>query len=184
MRSCRGPAVSARPLPRRAIHPFGSALLPPFLFLFFFLFPKSSPFALSFLFRNGTERRRSRAPKPLVPCRRCPHLTRLLWTSPLVSYCHRHSALSSPTFSLAISLASMPPRTHRALPELTLASVHRSRRPRLACHRSLGRALIYGVSVPTLGVLPYLGGFSSPPLRRLKGSNWPRGGVNRRILKT
>lgn len=53
-RSCRGPTVSARPLPRRAILSFRSALLPPFLFLFFFLFPKSPPFALSFLFRNGT----------------------------------------------------------------------------------------------------------------------------------
>ena len=105
-RSCRGPTVSARPLPRRAILSFRSALLPPFLFLFFFLFPKSSPFALSFLFRNGTERRRSRVPNfamdlaigVLLPLALCTLIR------------------SSPTFSLAISIASMPPRTHRALP--------------------------------------------------------------------
>lgn len=98
-------------------------------------------------------------PKPSAelcygPRHRCPTATGTLHSHPVIPHLlprHLHS----------LHATSHSPRV--------TASVHRSRRPCLACHqnqRSLGLALIYGDSVSTPGVLPLLGGFFSPPLRR------------------
>ena len=170
-------------------------------------FPSSFPFPLLlpypcisslcshyFLFSDGTKHRWSRSgAKRQSPWRRHPHLTWLPWTSPPGALLP--SALCAPTPLLlprhlltlratSYSPCAAAPLLATALPQLALASVHRSRRPALlyACpsllavapsHRCHPTLLHTQLAMPARPDLPMLHRLLVNPIFPLRGGGRP-----------